>query len=68
VFVVALAEFCERFGQFFQGLAVPHPEKLHLEGAEEAFDTAVAFGRVGDVRFFVGGGGSPELVYFKRCG
>jgi hypothetical protein len=22
----------------------------------------------GDVRFFVGGGGSPELVYFKRCG
>ncbi len=23
---------------------------------------------LGDVRFFVGDGGSPELVYFKRCG
>jgi hypothetical protein len=26
LFVVALAEFFERFGQFFQGFEVPHPE------------------------------------------
>ncbi len=43
LFVVALAEFFERFGEFFQGFEVPHPEKLLFEGAEEAFDATVAF-------------------------
>ncbi len=38
--VVALAKFFERFGQLFDGLEVAHPEKLLLEGAEEAFDRA----------------------------
>ena len=42
--VVALAELFEGFGQFFQGLEMPHPEKLLLESAEETFDAAVAFG------------------------
>jgi hypothetical protein len=41
--VVALAKFFERFGQLLQRFEVPHPEKLLLEGAEEAFDAAVAF-------------------------
>ena len=43
LFVVALAEFFQRFGQLLQSREVPHPEKLFLEGAEEAFDAAVAF-------------------------
>jgi|GEM_PF-2761506 hypothetical protein len=44
LFVVALAEFFERFGQFFQSFEVPYPQELFLESAEEAFDAGVAFG------------------------